>query len=892
MDGLPSGTVSLLFSDIEGSTLLLGRLGPAYVQALDGQRRLLRAAWASHGGQELGTEGDSFFVVFETAVDAVRAAAQGQRALDSFDWPAGERVRVRMGIHTGSPQPHDGGYIGMDVHRAARIAGSAHGGQVVISAATATLVSSRLPEQVRLVDLGSHHLKDIAVAEHLFQVAIDDLQIDFPPLKTLGAASSLPRPATPLIGRDSELAELTALLGLPHVRLVTLTGPGGSGKTRLAVGLAHRLATSFPDGAYFVSLAAVTTPEVMWTSIAEVLDVPAEGRIPPGFFRHVEHRSALFVLDNLEQLPSADQVVSQLLTAARQVVVIATSRRPLHLTGEHEHPVPTLELPDEANIADAQRSGAVQLFVQHARMVRPSFSLTDTNTTDVVEICKSLDGLPLAIELAAARSKLLSPAALVSRLDKALELRDDRADRPTRQQTLRDTIAWSYDMLTPTQQRFFRFMGVFAGGADLDAIDAVTTDSGEESDALDLVADLVDASLVTITEGPDGDPRIGMLETIRAFAQGQLQRAGELRLARRRHAEHYLPLAHELSIRVMSGASLRLESRRRFELELDNFRESLAWSLPSEDAANPPHDASRFGLRLCAELVSLWPDGGYYSEGRLWLERAIKSARDDVSPELGRCLTGLADLARIQGDISFGREIAVQSVAMWRRLGDKERLSWTLTRLAYCEEFLGDLQAARLAFEEAVSLAREIGNKPRLAGALSNQARFEVVERNLERALELEQAAVEINVELGDEMDALGGRHNMACTLREMGRLEEAHRQMHAQIPDIVRLAPPEQLIVLAEDYGAVLAEVGEHDHAVRLLGAADAMRERNGAPRSPTQDAEIARPFAGAREAMPPQRWRREYAAGQNMTVEKALTEASTWVQTGTGPAAAPTTG
>jgi tetratricopeptide (TPR) repeat protein len=229
---------------------------------------------------------------------------------------------------------------------------------------------------------------------------------------------------------------------------------------------------------------------------------------------------------------------------------------------------------------------------------------------------------------------------------------------------------------------------------------------------------------------------------------------------------------------------------------------------------------------------------------------------------------------------------------MWRRLGDKERLSWTLTRLAYCEEFLGDLQAARLAFEEAVSLAREIGNKPRLAGALSNQARFEVVERNLERALELEQAAVEINVELGDEMDALGGRHNMACTLREMGRLEEAHRQMHAQIPDIVRLAPPEQLIVLAEDYGAVLAEVGEHDHAVRLLGAADAMRERNGAPRSPTQDAEIARPFAGAREAMPPQRWRREYAAGQNMTVEKALTEASTWVQTGTGPAAAPTTG
>ena len=431
---------------------------------MDVQRQLLRKAWALHGGTELGTEGDSFFVVFPTAEGAVKAAAQAQRELEDYPWPGGERMRVRIGIHTGSPQVHDGNYVGMDVHRAARIAGSAHGGQVVVSSVTADLARGGLPDGVGLRDLGSHQLKDIAVAEHLFQLAIDGLQADFPALKTIGAASSLPVPATLLVGRDGEVAGLTALLRSPGVRLVTLTGPGGSGKTRLAIAVAQRLVVVFPDGVFFVPLAAVTSADVMWTSIAEVLDVPSEGRMPPGFFDYVAHRSALFVLDNLEQLPEADDVVAQLLAAAPQVTVIASSRRALSVPAEHRHPVPPLALPEDSTLADAERSGAVPLFVQQARSMRPDFLLTVTNVAEVVAICRRLDGLPLAIELAAARMRLLSPKALLGRLDQALDIASPSKQGPSRQKTLRDTIAWSYELLTPAQQAFFRRLGVFAGG--------------------------------------------------------------------------------------------------------------------------------------------------------------------------------------------------------------------------------------------------------------------------------------------------------------------------------------------------------------------------------------------------------------------------------------------
>lgn len=875
---LPSGTLTLLFSDIEGSTALLSRLGADYAAALSGQRGVLRAAWAAHGGTELGTEGDSFFVVFSTAEGAVSAAVQAQLELATFAWPGGEQVRVRIGVHTGSPKVHEGGYVGMDVHRAARIAGAAHGGQVVVSSATATLVAGRLPSHVGLRDLGSHQLKDIPQAEHLFQLTIGGLVADFPPLKTLGAASSLPVPATPLVGRDGELAELAGLVGSPGVRLVTLTGPGGSGKTRLAIGVAANLVEAFPEGVYFVPLATATTTDVMWTTIAEVLDVPPGGRMPPGFFDHVAHRSALFVLDNLEQLPGADTVVSQLLAAAHQVVVIATSRRPLHVGGEREYPVPTLELPDQMNLEQAEQSGAVQLFVQHAAMVSPSFALSEGNAADVVQVCRRLDGLPLAIELAAARSKLLSPAALVARLDMALELKDVGVDRPTRQQTLRATIAWSYDLLTVSQQAFFCRLGVFAGGGDLEAIENVTAGCLDGADPLDVVADLVDASLVTIGEGVGGEPRVGMLETVGVYAQDQLRIAGQLDDVRRTHAVQYLTVTEQLHSLQGGGIDQLLEGRRRFGLEHDNLREALAWTLDSSDTTGPPaQERVLLALHLCLGSGQWWQDGGYYAEARQWLQRAVALAGEQDSPELARCLTWLANVFGIQGDFGHAHDAATRSVAMWRRLadkglGDNERLSYALKELGSCELNMGDVKAARQALEESATVAGQVSNNAAMADALRVMSFVESSEHNFERAVQLSEAAIAIYFELGDEYGAMTLRHSHACYLRLMGRLEDAHRQMQELIPDVLRLAAPAILLVVAEDYGAAMAELGHHQTAAQLLGAADAARERNGAPREPPQQAQIEEPFALARAALAAETWDHHYHLGHNMTVEDAL--------------------
>jgi predicted ATPase/class 3 adenylate cyclase len=878
---LPTGTVSMLFSDIEGSTALLSRLGPSYLEALAGQRQVLRAAWVTHGGTEIGTEGDSFFVVFPTAEAAVAAAAQAQRGLAQFAWPAGERVRVRIGIHTGSPQIHDGGYVGMDVHRAARIAAATHGGQVVISQATANLLTGRLPAQATLRDLGRHQLKDIPQAEHLFQVCLADLEVEFAPLKTLGAVSSLPAPATPLVGRDGELAELLGLVRSPGVRLVTLTGPGGSGKTRLAIGVAASLTEEFSDGVFFVPLASASTPEVMWMTMAEVLDVPAEARLPPGIFGYVAHLSALFVLDNLEQLPGADVVVSQLLNAAARVVVLATSRRPLHVGGEREHPVPTLQVPRQVDLPHAERSGAVQLFVQHARMVRPSFALSEANLADVIQVCRRLDGLPLAIELAAARVKLLSPAALLSRLGSALELRDAGVDRPSRQQTLRTTIGWSYDLLPGAQQAVFRRLGVFAGGADLEAIDAVTAGCLEGGDALDVVAGLVDASLVAVGEGPSGEPRVSLLETVRIYAQEQSDAAGELDDVRGAHATHFVSVVEQLDVLQGGAVDKRLEGRNRFGADHDNVREALSWALGSAKGEAPPAARAHLGLRLCLGSCGWWLDGGYYVEARRWLERAITLAGDEESPEVARCLTDLTSVLGIQGDFEEAHRTALRSVAMWRRLaeggrGDNERLSSALKALGSCELNLGHANAARDALQESVAVAGQRRDRAALADAVRVMAFVEASDQNFDRAVELAEQAIALYVELGDEYGAMRLRHSHACYLRLIGRAEDARVQMSELIPDVLRLADASALLVLTEDYGAVMAELGSYQTAAMLLGAADTARERKGAPREPPQQAQIEPPYAVARAALAGI-WDTYYELGRSMSIEGVLSSLPT---------------
>ncbi len=871
MGELPSGTVSMLFSDIEGSTLLLTRLGPSYLAALDDHRRIMREAWTDHGGTEMGTEGDSFFVAFPTAGAAVRAAVQAQRGLREHEWPDGEVLRVRIGIHTGSPRVHEGDYWGMDVHRAARIAGSAHGGQVVVSAVTADLARAELPDGVALRDLGLHHLKDIPAREHLYQLAVDGLPQDFPALRTLGTSSSLPHPASTLVGREGDIAELTSLLGSHETRLVTLTGPGGSGKTRLAIAVAEQLVPRFADGVYFVPLAAVTTADVMWTSVAETLDVPPRERQPARFLRSLGPRSALIVLDNLEQVSGSDEVVDQLLDAASGVAVIVTSRQPLGLPAESRHPVAPLTLPGGATTSPAERSTAVELFAQRARSVQPQFRVTRENEADVVAICRRLDGLPLAIELCASRIRVLSPRALLGRLDQALDIASTSRLVPERQRTLRDTIAWSYDLLTPPRQGLFRRLSVLAGGGDLDAVAAVMSHPDGSDllvDPLDAVADLVDASLARVTEGPDGEPRMTLLETIRVFAQERLREANEVEVVRATHADHFAEVAERLRDLRESRHMAALGAA---ETELDNFREALDWSVRQQGAGDDSTGDLATGLRLCAALGWVWWIGGYIAEGRHWHERIISRAAGSASPQLAACISGLANLLLAQGDAQRAHDVAAESLAMARSLDDQRTEAFALGLLGTDEQQLGDVAAARTTLMETVEVHRRSGDQGMLARALGNLAGIEETLGRFDRAETLIGESLGILDGLGDVHEAVTQRQNLANLLVVAGRVEEAGLLARGLVDAVLELRNPSLTMAFSNTYMNILIRLGDPVRAARLFGAEEEMHDRLGIP-NPFHDEELEEAIELVADVMSAEEWNRHRRLGRAERVEDLL--------------------
>ncbi len=831
----------------------------------------MRAAISSCHGQELGTEGDSFFVVFESAGDAVSCCVEAQRALSGYDWPDGVPVRLRMGLHSGEPTRHEDGYVGLDVHRAARIAAAAHGGQVVLSDATWQLARSRSPAGVSVRDLGWHRLKDIEALERIYELVGPGLPDLFPPLKSLGAQSRLPVPLTPLISREQDLERVCAALARPEVRVVTLTGTGGVGKTRLALAAAASVDQAFSHGVFFVPLAAVRDGEVMWKAIAESLDVGADR--PDAVIGYLSDRRVLLVLDNLEQLHGAAEVVAALLAAAPGVVVLATSRRPLHLAGEHELPVRPLRIPAETGAAEVAASGAVRLFVQQADLVRPGFAVTEGNAADIAAICRRLDGLPLAIELAASRLRLLSPHALLARLGRTLDLAAADTGQPSRRQTLRATIAWSYDLLEPELAAAFRRAGVFAGGCDLDALATVAaagTGEATGADPLEVAAGLLDVSLITVTEGADGEPRVSMLETIRDYALERLQETGDLDDARRRHARHYAGVAERADEQLRSSGPGHLAALDRLEAEHDNLRAALAWSLdiPAAEPADND-DRAAIGLRLVQALAHFWYRHGDHLEGRRWLERAIDLTAEDGGAPLAQLAHWLGVLLQQQSEPAAAVPVLQRSLAIWRDLGDRDQQARELNSLGITHNHLGDLDTARALLEESAAISRDVGSDMRVAAALTNLGQLESDAGNFDRATEVLQEALAIDRKQGDMLGVALDQQSLAGVSLRAGRPEEA-RDLLADMSDYVASSrDPELLATTLEMCAANAAQLGEGLRAARLTGAAEAVRQKTGIP---IKQEELLEQFlAPARAAIAPEDWDAELAAGRALSQQQA---------------------
>ena len=690
---LPTGTVSFLFTDIEGSTRLLQELGDGYAAVRDQHAAIVRRAIGEGGGVEVGTEGDSFFAAFASPVGAVQAAVAAQRGLAGHPWPAGFPVRVRMGVHTGEGVRGGDDYVGIDVNRAARIAVAAHGGQVIVSGATRALVEHALPAGVSLRDLGEHRLKDIALPVRLHDLVIQGLEADFPPPRTLNVRrDNLPAQLTSFVGRQEEIAEVRRLLG--RTRLLTLTGAGGTGKSRLALQVAAELVPGFGDGVVFVDLSSVTDPALVPAAVAQAARVPeAPGRaVLEAVKDHLRDRELLLVIDNFEQVAAAGPMLEELLAAAPRSKALVTSRVSLALRGEQEYEVPAL-----------RRDEAVRLFLERARAVRPGYEPTGVDAAAVTEIAERLDGLPLAIELAATRTKVLTPEQILPRLRQRLAILTSGAQTlPDRQRTLRNTIAWSYDLLEAAERQLFARLSVFAGGWTLASAEAVCVPEELGLDALDGLTSLVDQSLVRRAEPTDGDPRFSMLETIREFGLERLEAGGDRELVRRRHARWFLDLAVEAEPHLI--AEDQREWLDRCDAEHTNLRAALRWAVDAGEADR--------AQRAAGALWRFWQQRGHLDEGRRWLEEllALPSGQGRTAAR-ATALGAAGGLAWWQEDIAAAGRYYREALAIERELGDPARTADALYNQAFVAGATGDVDAAVRYFRESEELFRRAGDE-------------------------------------------------------------------------------------------------------------------------------------------------------------------------------------
>jgi predicted ATPase/class 3 adenylate cyclase len=762
---LPSGTVTFLFTDVEGSTRLLHDLGAErYAEALAEHRRVVRATVVAHGGVEVDTQGDAFFVAFPTAPGALEAAREAQ---------AGLAVPVRMGIHTGTPLLTDEGYVGGDVHKAARIAAAGHGRQILVSAAAAALLEGELR------DLGEHRLKDLTAPERVYQLGDED----FPPLKTL-YRTNLPVPATRFLGREHELARVLELLR--ETRLLTLTGPGGTGKTRLALQASAEAADDYPDGVFWVPLAPLRDPQLVLEQAAQAVGAS------DGLVESIADKRVLLLLDNFEHVVGAAPRLAEPLGACPNLTLLVTSRELLQLPGEQAYPVPPLDSEE-----------GIELFEARARAVRPDFEPDDA----VAQICEQLDNLPLAVELAAARVRMLSPAQLLERLSGRLDLLKGGRGTDPRQQTLRATIEWSHELLDDGEQRLFAQLAVFHGGCTLEAAEAVC-----KAD-LDTLQSLVDKSLVRVRD----EDRFWMLETIREYALERLETSGEADELGRSHAEYFLGLAEEAEPFTREYAAEWLD---RLEREHDNLRAAM----DSLEAAGEP----QLVLRLAGALSEFWGTKGHLAEGRRRLESAL-SADERPTAARAKALNGAADMAIGRGDATGARHRAEEALILHRRLCDDWGSAFSLMLLAHAAADEEDYPTARNLWEESAGLFRELGDRHHtmlatrlLAWAYDELGDFDHARELKEDVLAQARAAGDKHMQI-QALESLVHRAAEGQTAEAVALLSQAY-ELNREVGDLF----VEARVVCR--FARVLAFAGKPEPAARVLASGETLYEEMGA--------------------------------------------------------------
>ena len=893
MTSLPTGTVAFVFTDIEGSTHLAQTLSEdRWAATLARHRELVRAAVAAHTGVEVSTEGDGFFLVFARTADAVAFTVDAERALSAEPWPADAVVRVRMGIHTGDGRlDSDGGYVGADVHRAARVAAAGHGGQVLLSETTSSLVADELPAGVGLRGLGEHRLKDLR-PERICQLVIEGERTEFPPIRSLDRRpNNLPTQLTSFVGREQPLADAEALLGT--TRLLTLTGPGGTGKTRLSLQLAANVAERYPDGIWFVALEPVRDPGLVAATILSTLGlVEAGGRSARDVLVDwLANRQVLLVLDNFEQVIDGAPVVADLLRNAPRVSVIVTSRAPLRVSGEQEYPVPGLPAPRDVlalsdlekmnlraedrrlDAAAATQFEAVRLFIARAVGVRPDFRVTNENAPAVAGIAARLHGMPLAIELAAARVKLLSPDAILERLEHQLGvLASGSRDLPERQQTLRGAIAWSHDLLDDGQRCLLARLSVFVGGCELDSAEAICGPASELAglDVLDGLMALADQSLVRAEE-IDGETRFRMLDTIREFAAEQLVARGEKDEIERRHTAAFVALGEALTPRL-SGEDQR-RWLGRLERDHDNIRAVLDRAVAAGDADT--------AIRLAFAMWRYWQKRGHLAEARRRLQEMADAPWSHDDPRLrARLMEALGGVAWWQADIHTIGLAYAEALQLWQSIGDKREIANALYndsfRYAVSETPGQDRDPDRTGYNQMIrarELAIEVGDERGRANALWGIGNWLYFHDAEDRGSAFFEDALGVFRRLGDRTMEAWSHHMLGTAQIRTGSIEASKRNVEAALRLFHGYGDVAGITLCLDDFASIAIANGDVPRAARLWGAARALSAAGGVGLADFVDTQFE--FYGrpsARHSIDPAELERYALEGRAMTLDESV--------------------